>query len=108
MCAARNVLGMTIQIGRQSKAQSSDEPESQSGVSARYPVVGHDAKTAGQKFGAPRRKRLPNIEDAKKYKSRQQIFPVQQSGRESGRDLCAESHAAWRSGPGAQSQSSHQ
>src|SRR5207302_8836714 len=61
------------------ESQSSDEPESECGVSACDPVISHDAQAAGQKFRSARRKRFPDIEDAKKYKSRDQIFPVRVS-----------------------------
>ena len=51
-------------------------------VHARHPIVGHDAPAAGKHFQAPHRRRLPNIENPKKYKSEQQIFPVHEAERE--------------------------
>ena len=60
------------------KPERSRDPQSQRRVNSRDPVIGHDSQAAGEGFGLPRGKRLPNIEDTKKYKAQQQIFPVEQ------------------------------
>src|SRR4029077_187135 len=51
-------------------------PQSQRRVNSRDPIIRHDSQAAGERFGLPRGERLPNIEDPKKYKAQQQIFPV--------------------------------
>ncbi len=53
---------------RQNRPRS---PQSQRRVDSRNPVVRHDSQAAGEGFGSPRRERLPNIEDPKKYKAQQ-------------------------------------
>ena len=61
------------------KAGCAREPQSDCGVNACDPVVCHDAPAAGKGLGLSRWERLPDIENAKKYKTQQQIFPVERS-----------------------------
>src|SRR5882762_6415229 len=58
------------------KADRPGDPESQRRVNSRDPVIGHDSQAAGKRFGLPRGKRFPDVEDTKKYKAQQQIFPA--------------------------------
>src|SRR5579864_855390 len=61
------------------KPERPRNPQSQRRVNSRDPIIRHDSQAAGERFGLPRGERLPNIEDTKKYKAQQQIFPVEQS-----------------------------
>src|ERR1700674_1427255 len=58
------------------KPERSRSPQSQRRVNSRDPIIRHDSQAAGERFGLPRGERLPNIEDPKKYKAQQKIFPV--------------------------------
>src|ERR1700722_11058807 len=58
------------------EAKRPRDPQTQRRVNSRDPIIRHDSQAAGERFGLPRGERLPNIEDTKKYKAQQQIFPV--------------------------------
>src|SRR5882672_1671796 len=58
------------------KPERPRDPQSQRRVNSRDPIIRHDSQAAGERFGLPCGERLPNIEDPKKYKAQQQIFPV--------------------------------
>jgi len=60
-----------------SQTYRSREPQAERGVNSRYPVIRHDTPSTRQRFGLARREWLPNIKYAKKYKTEQQIFPVE-------------------------------
>src|SRR5713101_4287012 len=66
-----------MSISNQAKVEH--QPQHDCGVDARHPVVGHDAPAARKPLEPPYWKRLPDIEDAKKYKTREQVFPVQEA-----------------------------
>ena len=74
------------------KSSCPRDPQSERRVDSGDPIVRHDSQAAGKGFGLPRRKRLPNIEDSKKYKTQQQIFPVERRERrtEVGREIWPE------------------
>ena len=65
--------------GRPAILQScaASEPEADSCVEACDPIVRHNAQAAGQRFGLASREWLPNIEQPKKYKTHEEIFPVE-------------------------------
>jgi hypothetical protein len=60
-----------------SKPGSARKPQSDRGINAGDPVIRHDTPATGKRLGLSRWKRLPDIENAKKYKTEEQIFPVE-------------------------------
>ena len=61
------------------QSDGAKNPESQRSVDARHPIVRHDSPATRQRLRLAHRKRLPNVEYAKKYKTQQQIFPAKGS-----------------------------
>src|SRR5258708_12430558 len=57
-------------------SNSPGDPQPQRRVNSRNPIVRHDSQAAGERFGLPRGKGLPNIEYPKKNKAQKQIFPL--------------------------------
>src|SRR5215469_7866699 len=62
---------------RELESFCTSQPQSNRRVNSRNPVIRHDTPAAWKGFSLARRERLPNIEDAKKYKTEKQIFPVE-------------------------------
>src|SRR5438445_12651054 len=81
VCPAGNYQGYASGL----QPQNSEEPEPECSISACDPVISHDAQAAGQKLRAERRKRLPDIANATKYKSHHQILPGHQARSDSRR-----------------------
>ena len=70
--------GCVRSTGALLQPRRSRDPQSDRRVNSGDPIIRHDSPAAPQRFGLPRRKRLPDIEHTKKYKTQQQIFPVMQ------------------------------
>src|ERR1700691_2570851 len=63
------------------QTRSARKPQADACVNSRDPIVRHDAPTSGQRFRLARRERLPDIKDAKKYKTQEQLFPVERGAQ---------------------------
>src|SRR5580704_4896617 len=59
-----------------SQTESPRDPQPCCSIDGGAPIVRHNSPSARQRLQLTNRKRLPNIEPAKKYKAQQQIFPV--------------------------------
>src|ERR1700733_1335775 len=73
---------MTLNHDRLLQPEPSRNPKSRGGIECGCPIVCHNAQAARKRFRLAHRKWLPNIERTKKYKTRQEIFPVGLDGSE--------------------------
>src|SRR5260370_15296950 len=64
------------------EAKGQCDSQTDGGINARHPIVRHDAPPAMQFFEAANGEWLPDIKGTKKYKTREQVVPVEQAQRE--------------------------